>query len=211
MSKPLDSDYIADFGGKSRKSSSRRSLDHAELCGKGGVKDPHLLALQQAEQCLRLLIAEQEFDLDREIAGQFEEVLLVQHAVATVAGNRAKSRAAVSPCLLGRLEQPFVEQDALVLAVLVHVEAKIGALHDYLRMRRIETMPAKVMTMEPTTCAPTSAAVQPNCWRPRSVVASPEKVENVVSPPRKPVVMSRRASGGSASKCDSAASAMPTR
>src|SRR5439155_1100638 len=83
-------------------------------------------------------LAQQEFDLDREIAGQFEEVLLVQHAVAAVAGDRAKGRAAVNPRLFGRLEQPFVEQDAVVLAVLVHIEAQTGALHDYLRMRRIE-------------------------------------------------------------------------
>src|SRR6267143_1873870 len=206
---PVGSDYIPDFGGKSRKSSS--SLDHAELRGKRRKKNAYLLAPQQDEQCLRLLIAQQEFDLDREIAGQFEEVLLVQHAVATVAGNRAESRTAVNPCLLSRLEQPFVEQDAVVLAVLVHIEAEVGAFHDYLRTRRIEPMPAKVMRMEPATCAPISTTVQPNCWRPSSVAASPEKVENVVSPPRKPVVMSKRASGGSASKCDSTASAMPIR
>src|SRR5438552_14641394 len=201
------------LGGKARDQgpSLGLALDHAEVCGKAGVKHAHLLAPQQAEQGLRLLIAQQEFDLDREIAGQLEEVLLVQHAVAAVAGDRAKGRAAVNLRLLGRLEQPFVEQDAVVLAVLVHIEAQTGALHDYLRMRRIEPMPAKVMTMEPTTCAPTSAAVHPSCWRPSSVAASPEKVENVVSPPRKPVVISKRASGGSASKCDSTASAMPIR
>src|SRR2546422_258975 len=145
------------------------------------------------------------------LGGRFEKVLLVQPPVAAVARDRAKGGAAVNPRLLGRLEQPFVEQDAVVLAVLVHIETQTGALHDYLRMRRIEPMPAKVMTMEPTTCAPTSAAVHPSCWRPSSVAASPEKVENVVSPPRKPVVMSKRASGGSASKCDSTASAMPIR
>src|SRR3989442_9263496 len=146
-----------------------------------------------------------------EIAAELKDGLRAQRAGAPVRGIREKRATAVNPSLLGRLEQPFVKQHAVVLAVLVHIEPKISASHGHLRMRRIEPMPAKVMAMEPTTCAPTSAAVQPSCWRPSSVAASPEKVENVVSPPRKPVVISKRASGGSASKCDSTASAMPIR
>ena len=59
-------------------------------------------------------------------------------------------------------------------------------------------MPAKVIVTEPMTCnaiAPTAQLSRP-CWS--KVVSSAEKVENVVSPPQKPVMMKRRHSGASA-------------
>ena len=44
----------------------------------------------------------------------------------------------------------------------------------------MSAMPAMVIAIEPTTCRPMIAAVQPYWPRVSSVVASPEKVENVV-------------------------------
>jgi len=48
-----------------------------------------LLVLDQVEQPLSFLLGKQEFDLDRQIAGQLEEMLLVQNAMAAEAGDGA--------------------------------------------------------------------------------------------------------------------------
>src|SRR5207253_2361143 len=61
-------------------------------------------------------------------------------------------------------------------------------------------MPANVMTIEPMRCAP--AAPRAHSARPccMSVTTSAENVENVVSPPQKPVMTDKRHSAASAGR-----------
>ncbi len=56
-------------------------------------------------------------------------MLLVQHAVPAEARDGAKGRTAMNAESLGRFQQPLVEQDPVVLAVLVDVEAQKRPLH----------------------------------------------------------------------------------
>src|SRR5581483_4708569 len=187
---------------------SRRALaarrNGAEFRGNDRVEDVDLLRPDDLEHPAGLLVRDDELHFDRQVAGELEKMLLVDDAVPAESGDRAERRAAPDPDPLGALEQPLVEQHAAVLAVLVHVEAQEGAFHRRAsRARRTAPIPASVMSTDPMTCAPTSAIVQPYCWRVMSrVTVSAENVEKVVSPPRNPVVTSRRISAGSASKCD---------
>src|SRR6266511_4337475 len=57
-------------------------------------------------------------------------------------------------------------------------------------------MPAIVIASEPATWPPTAIDPHSHSLRSSSVTTSAENVENVVRPPRKPVVVSRRISGG---------------
>jgi hypothetical protein len=52
-------------------------------------------------------------------------MLLVQDAVTAIAGDGAKRRAAVDAAFLRLLQQPFVQQDVVVLAVFVGVEPQV--------------------------------------------------------------------------------------
>ncbi len=65
------------------------------------------------------------------------------------------------------------------------------------RLMEIVAMPAKVMSREPSKCA--AAAPHAHNGRPccSSMPISAENVENVVSPPQKPVMISKRHSGAS--------------
>src|SRR5690349_8131461 len=119
-------DYIADFGTKSRSS---RGAGEAEFGGRLGVEHAHLFPLQQAEQHLRLLLREQEFDFDGQIPGELEEMLLVQHEMPSVTSYGTERRAAMNARLPPRFEQLFIEEHAVMLAVLVHVKAQIHAVH----------------------------------------------------------------------------------
>ena len=56
-------------------------------------------------------------------------------------------------------------------------------------------MPSMVIINEPPRWAAMMTMLQAYCPRASSVTVSAENVENVVSPPRKPVMMSRRHSG----------------
>jgi hypothetical protein len=72
-------------------------------------------------------------------------------------------------------------------------------------------MPANVASTEPARCAPAAAnaqAARPCC---SSVTISAENVENVVSPPQKPVITSSRHSGARALYVAKNAMARPTR
>src|SRR4029079_311895 len=113
-------------------------------------------------------------------------------------GDRAERRAAMHAEFLRVLEQPFVQQRAIVPAVLVGVQAQVRADHlgSSAKNRRTTPIPASVISTEPTTWAPTIAAVQPYCWRSSSVTVWAEKVKKVVRPPQKPVVTNKRISGG---------------
>jgi len=52
------------------------------------------------------------------------------------------------------------------------------------------------MAIEPSTCAPIVANDQPISRRINRVTVSAENVENVVRPPRKPVIEASRSAGG---------------
>src|SRR5271169_111241 len=105
------------------------AFDGAELGGHAGVEDAHPLLAQQVEKPLGLLVANDELDLDGHVGREIEEMLLVQDAMAPEPSNGAKCRAARDAELLGLLEQPLEERDMVLLAVLVHVEAKQGPFH----------------------------------------------------------------------------------
>src|SRR5882724_815657 len=107
----------------------RFPADRAELDRDAHVERWDSLTADQIEQPLRFLVGHREIDRDREIAGQLEKMLFVKNAVAPKAGDGAKRRAAVDAQLFRLLEQPFVEQDVIVLAILVDVKAKQSPFH----------------------------------------------------------------------------------
>jgi hypothetical protein len=51
--------------------------------------------MHEAEQRIGLFLRHDEFDEDRRLPGEFEEMLFVDDAVATESGNRAERRAAL--------------------------------------------------------------------------------------------------------------------
>lgn len=78
------------------------------------------------EEALCLVLAERQADFYRYIAGELEDMLFMQFAVATEARDRTKGRAAMDPHLLGFFKQPFISEDST--AVLLDVESgKAGA------------------------------------------------------------------------------------
>src|SRR5205085_7093697 len=101
------------------------------------------------------------------------------------------------------LEQPFVEQDVMVLTIFVHIEPQQRSLFRFaahpcvaqFSNALISQIPTTVMMSEPMTCPAMPIALHSNSLRKSSVVISAENVENVVRPPRKPVVTSSRISG----------------
>ena len=111
--------------------------------------------------------------------------------------------------LRGLLEQPFVQRDVMRAcgsrarrsAAACRWSCRVGSRawskrrHAACRHRQrtlTSRMPSTVSTSEPTTCA--AMAIDPQRYSPRSssVTISAEKVENVVRPPRNPVVTSSR-------------------
>ena len=81
------------------------AVHDAEFDRKPDVEDAYPLGADAVEQPTRLVLADGKIDLDREIASELEEVLLVYHAVTAEAGSNAIARAAVftlfrnMPCL----------------------------------------------------------------------------------------------------------------
>src|SRR5215472_2246427 len=100
------------------------AFDRSELRGYPGVEDAHALPPQEIEQLVSLLVADHELHLDRHVRGEFEEVLLVQDAVAAIPRDRAKGRASVDAELLRLLEQPFEQCDMAMGPILVDIEAQ---------------------------------------------------------------------------------------
>src|SRR5512135_815790 len=84
----------------SQDSRSDLAFSHAELRARAGVDDADAFAIQKLKKSVGLLIRQQKFDLHGQIAGQLEEMLLVEHAVSSVAGDRAERRASVNTRLL---------------------------------------------------------------------------------------------------------------
>ena len=75
-------------------------------------------------------VVDRELDLDGQVRRELEEMLLVQDAVTAESGDRPKRRASVDPHRLRLLEQPFVQRDVPVHAVLVQVETQQRPGHD---------------------------------------------------------------------------------
>src|SRR6187401_3351485 len=105
------------------------AVDGAKLGGNTGVDNAHTLATQQLQQSLGFLVGDHEFDLDGHVRRELEEVLFVQDAMPSVTGNRTKRRAAADTQHFGLFEQPLVQGDMSLLAILLNVEAQQLAVH----------------------------------------------------------------------------------
>src|SRR5438105_6099911 len=180
----------------------RRSIaafDDAVFDRHARVENADLRVANEGQQSVGVRIAHRKIDLDGHIAREFEEMLFVKHAVTPEARDRAKCGAAVDPQFLRLLEQPLVEQDVVVLAILVHIKAQQRPFHraPQWKIARIASSPSIVIASDPITCAPMPNMLHSHSRRSISVEISPENVENVVKPPRNPVVTMRRASGDS--------------
>src|SRR6185437_12433206 len=145
------------------------------------------------------------------LSGEFEEVCFVGDAVAAVARDGTERGAAGQAELLGFGEQPVVQQHPAVAAVFVREETQVDALGGCgivhakcLNRPCISAKPKSVIPSVPITCTPMMPNVQPYWPRNSRVMVSPENVEKVVSPPRKPVVMNTRVSGDSDWNCANA-------
>src|SRR6476660_6555892 len=84
-------------------------------------------------------------------------------------------------------------------ALLVDVEAQQRSGHGdpHVNSIRASRIPSTVNATDPTTWNPIVSALHSHSRRTSSVVTSAENVENVVRPPKNPVVMSSRTSGDS--------------
>src|ERR1700733_12046347 len=82
--------------------------DDVENGGYARIHDAHVLVTDALEQPISHLVGKDEFNLDGQIACELKEMLLMQHAVTTEAGDGAECGAAVNAQFLGVLEQPFV-------------------------------------------------------------------------------------------------------
>ena len=109
----------------------------------------------------------------------------------------------------------------LMLARKRRRQAEIPAAHrwpeppvaDQLELRAQTTVviPARVISTDPATCAaaaPSAQESRPCC---SNIASSAEKVEKVVSPPQKPVMISKRHSGEIAENDEKKAIARPIR
>src|SRR6185437_12106758 len=94
------------------------------------VEQPYLLSRQTLQQLARLLLRNDELDLDGERAGELEEVGFVQQMMAPEAGHRAKRGTAANSEPVGLLQQPLPYQDASMTLPFVYVESEEAALHD---------------------------------------------------------------------------------
>ncbi len=88
--------------------------------------------------------------------------------------------------------------------------AERAALHNLSLIRLTVSMPSAVMEKEPKRCTPASTLPHKYSDLEKSVTTSAEKVEKVVSPPRKPVTAKSLASGGR-EEWGKKATATPTR
>src|SRR5512132_4320675 len=116
------------------RSRSTVAFDRAEFGGYAGVEDAYPLLAQEREQFGSFFVADDELDRHGHVGRELEEMLFVEDAVPTEAGDCAECRPAVDAHLLRLLEQPFEQGDVTVRAVLVHIEAKQRASHDPLHV-----------------------------------------------------------------------------
>src|SRR5579885_3414963 len=152
-------------------------------------KQREIFCVDQFQQAIGFLEGDHEIHAYRQVAGQLEKVLLVQHAMAAEAGDGTERSAAVDAQFLRPFQQPLIQKYAVMAAVLMHEEAQIDALRSRdhakaLASAWIETKPSTVIASEPIRCNATIASAQAYSARSSSVTVSAEKVENVVRPPR---------------------------
>src|SRR6185437_4117248 len=82
-------------------------VDDPEAGGDLCVEEPDVLARENLEQLSRLILGDDELDLDGERSRQLEEMSFVQQMVAPEAGHRAERRAAADSEAIGLLQQPL--------------------------------------------------------------------------------------------------------
>jgi len=113
----------------------------------------HFLPLNQFEELRRLLITDHEHDFHRQIARQLEEMVFMQDAVPAKPSNGAKSRTAVDAQLLGLFQQPFIEQNAVMPAMLGDVELQIDTFQEAPSVINpfMIRIPSRVIVTEPIT------------------------------------------------------------
>src|SRR6185295_7046484 len=121
-----------------------------------GVDNADALATQQVQHSLGFLVGDHELDLDGHVRRELEEVLFVQDAMPSVTGNRAKRRAAANTQLFSLFEQPLVQDDVRLLAILVNVKAQQLAVHR-----------ACLLSSRERTCVSTAAIMAPPTRRAR--------------------------------------------
>src|SRR5438094_1214834 len=73
-----------------RLSCSAIPFDRAELTHYAGVENAYPLLPQKREHLFGFFVADDEFDRHGHIGGELEEMLFMEDAVATEAGDRAK-------------------------------------------------------------------------------------------------------------------------
>src|SRR5690348_7392972 len=188
---------------------------HAEFRGQSRVEQLQVFLEHALHQLVGVRVRHHEIHAHRFLSGELQEMRLVHHAVAAESGDGAERRAAADVELLRLAQQPVVEQHAVMSAALVHEEAQVHALGglcthaQFLIKPCAITKPSSVNASEPIRCKPIIASAHAYSCRNSSVTVSPENVEKVVSPPRKPVVMNSRSSGDSAENCSNAPSVKP--
>src|SRR5574337_849643 len=117
------------------------SSEHGIACRVACIRGVDVRLAHQLQQHLGLILLQQKLDLDRKVVGQFEELLLMQHAMPTKAGDRAKHRAAAETMLLCLLQQPLGQQQAVVpgtrMAIEGHFLAGATSARDFPRARLV--------------------------------------------------------------------------
>src|SRR5512135_1471706 len=104
-------------------------IEHAKLDRQPHVEYRNLLVADRLQQRFGLFVRDREPDFHGKIARQFEEVVLVQHAMAAEAGDRPEGRTAVDPQLLRLLQQPLIGENAVQPPFFLHVELEVGPIH----------------------------------------------------------------------------------
>ena len=72
-----------------------------------GVEESDLLCVNQRQQPLRFVVGDDELDLHRKCARQFEKVRLVQYVMPPESCHGLKCRAAADAEFIRLLQQPF--------------------------------------------------------------------------------------------------------
>src|SRR5476649_2870370 len=113
----------------SRSGGRSDSLDEPELRRDTRVENPDPGVLHDVEQLRGFLVGDDEFDLDREIAGELEELRFMRYAVASIARHGLERGAAVNPRFLRLFQEPFIEENAVDPLIFTRVEAQTDAVH----------------------------------------------------------------------------------
>jgi hypothetical protein len=80
--------------------------------------------MDERQQPLGFFVGDDELDLHREHACQFEKSRLMQHVVSSESCHGLKRRAAPDPEPVRLLEQPFPHEVMVMAMILVHVKSQ---------------------------------------------------------------------------------------